>query len=404
MIPRVAFHLVVLGPALLSLGGCASDSAAPVAPPALHTDAIKFWENTATLYWSGVARELAQTYKVGQQPGTRGLTYLSLAQYNAVIAAEQGNTGSVHPSEHAAVGGASVAVLSWLYPAEAAELELRLAANEAGDQWPGENHTDDAAGEAIGRDVGSRVVASAATDRFNLPFTGTIPVGPGFWYSAAVPPQPPIAPRLGEMRPFFMTSGSEFRPPPPPAFGSPDFLAALAEVRHFSDTRTSEQDAIAKFWAAPQGLILITSYYQIVAADLITRFHLNEREAAHTLALMNMAAMDAFIACHDGKYTYWLIRPPEADPNIVTAIPLPNHPSYPANHGCVTTGALSVLAALFPSEATNLNAMADEAAISRVYGGIHYRFDIEAGQTIGRRAAALALAKDVHGHEPFPIP
>lgn len=404
MTPRHTFRLLAIGPTLLALGGCASDSAAPVAPPTLNTDAVKFWESTATLYWSGVARELAQTYKVGQQPGTRGLAYLSLAQYDAVIAAEQGNTQAVHPSEHAAVGGASVAVLSWLYPAEAAELELRLAADKARDQWPGENHTDDATGAEIGRDVGSRVVASASTDRFNLPFNGPTPVGPGFWYSAAVPPQPPIAPRLGEMRPFFMTSGSEFRPPPPPAFGSPGFLAALAEVRHFSDTRTPEQDSIAKFWAAPQGLVLISSYFQIVAADLITRYRLNERDASHTLALMNMAAMDAFIACHDGKYTYWLIRPPEADPNIVPAIPLPNHPSYPANHGCVTTGALSVLAAIFPSESTNLDAMADQAAISRVYGGIHYRFDIEAGQTIGRRVASLALSKDVHGHEAFPIP
>lgn len=403
MKPRHAFHLLAIGPALLGLAGCATEPDGPIVTVP-NSDAVMVTQSTATLYWNGVARELAQTYKVGQQPGTRGLAYLSLAQYDAVIAAEQGKAEAIHPSELAAVGGASVAVLSWLYPAEAAELELRLAANEAGAQGPGEDPADDTAGEAIGRDVGSQVIASATTDRFNLPFNGVIPVGPGFWYSAAVPPQPPIAPRLGEMRPFFMSSGNEFRPPPPPAFGSPDYLAALAEVRHFSDTRTPEQDSIAKFWAAPNGIILITSYYQLVAADLITRHHLGEREAAHTLALMNMAAMDAFIACHDGKYTYWLIRPPEADPNIVTAIPLPNHPSYPANHGCVTTGALSILAALFPSESTNLNAMADQAAISRLYGGIHYRFDLEAGQTIGRQAASLALSKDVHGHEPFPIP
>src|SRR5689334_12696438 len=102
MISRIAFHLGVIGPALVGLVGCASEPAAPtVTVP--NTDAVMFWQNTATLYWNGVARELAQTYKVGQQPGTRGLAYLSLAQYNAVIAAEQGKTGAVHLSEQAAV-------------------------------------------------------------------------------------------------------------------------------------------------------------------------------------------------------------------------------------------------------------------------------------------------------------
>jgi membrane-associated phospholipid phosphatase len=205
------------------------------------------------------------------------------------------------------------------------------------------------------------------------------------------------------MRPFFLTSASQFRPPPPPAFDSPAFLTALAEVRQIADTRTPEQDSIAKFWAAPGGYALAQSYTNVVATDLITGFHLDERRAAHALALLNMAAMDAFIASHEAKYTYWLLRPSMADPGITLAVGLPNHPSYPSNHAAVTGASMSVLGALFPSRANELWERAEQAGISRIYGGIHYRFDMNAGLTLAQQVATGVLAHDINGHVPFPI-
>jgi membrane-associated phospholipid phosphatase len=106
-----------------------------------------------------------------------------------------------------------------------------------------------------------------------------------------------------------------------------------------------------------------------------------------------MAAMDATIACYDAKYTYWLIRPYRADPAITTPIGRPNHPSYPSSHACSSAAAANVLAALFPANAAQLDAMADEAGESRLYAGIHYRFDKNAGLRIGRQVAALALSR-----------
>src|SRR5712692_9286856 len=100
-------------------------------------------------------------------------------------------------------------------------------------------------GEAVGRQVGAEAMARAMTDGFDLPWTGTVPVGPGLWFSSAKPPQPPVNAQLPGMRPFFLTSADQFRPAPPPAFGSPTYLAGLAEVRNISDTRTAEQVAIA---------------------------------------------------------------------------------------------------------------------------------------------------------------
>ncbi len=119
------------------------------------------------------------------------------------------------------------------------------------------------------------------------------------------------------------------------------------------------------------------------------------------LAVTNAATMDAGIAVWDAKYAYWLIRPSRADPAITTPVGLPNFPSYVSGHAGFSGAAADVLAHFFPAEAAALRARAEEAAMSRLYGGIHYRFDNEAGMELGRRIARLALSMDVKDHEPF---
>jgi membrane-associated phospholipid phosphatase len=389
--------------ALLGLAACSDQTTAPSS--AAFQPSIKFWEASATLRWNQIARDQTTLLHAGapvsQQLGTRSLAYLSLAQYNAAVAAEHTTTTGDHPSVAAAVAGASAVVLSLFYPDQASYFDAQVAAQEAAPQWAGETHTDVAAGEALGRDIGAAVVASANTDGFTSSVAGVvIPICPGCWFSA--PGKVPVFPLLGSMRPFFLTAGNQFRPGPPPAFGSAEYLAALQEVRQIADSRTAAQDALAKFWAAPGGFTAVAqAYSNQVATEEIAKFHLDERHAAHVLALANMVAMDAFIACHDAKYTYWLIRPPQADPGIVTAIPLPNHPSYPSNHSCVTGSTMAVLARLFPSDSGYLTGLADSAAISRVYGGIHYRFDTTVGLELGRTIAAYAFEHDVVGQDPY---
>jgi membrane-associated phospholipid phosphatase len=195
-------------------------------------------------------------------------------------------------------------------------------------------------------------------------------------------------------RPFYLASDSEFRPAPPPTFGSAPFLAALGEVRQVSDTRTAEQTAIAVYWNLNQSP-RSNAAMQNLAVELIRAYHVQDAEAAKILFLMNTASFDALIGCFDAKYHYWFIRPPQADPLITLAIPLPNHPSYPSAHSCISGAITAVLAAKFPSEAARLAAIAEEASLSRLYGGIHYRFDMQAGLALGRAVAAKALAADL---------
>lgn len=393
--------LLAFAPVACSDRVTAPTSRTPAHPIALS--AVPFWEAGASVRWNAIERDLLVKRRFpDQNAALRQFAYLSLAQYNAVIAAQDAQDGATRPSEQAAVAGASAAVLTYFYPDEQAFLDGQVTAQRDGEHWPGELPTDFSTGDALGRSVGARVIASAATDRFNDPWIGTIPVCPGCWRPNA-PGLPPIHPQQGQMRPFFLTSGGQFRPSPPPAFGSVEYLAALAEIRHFSDTRTHEQDSIAKFWAFPAGTFLVAGFWNRVASDVIVQYRQDERRAAHTLALMNMAALDALTASHEAKYHYWFIRPTQADPLITLSIGLPNHPSYPSNHAAVSTTNALILGSIFPAEADRLAAMADEAGESRLYGGIHYRFDKTAGEALARKVAALALQLDVNGREPFAV-
>jgi membrane-associated phospholipid phosphatase len=196
---------------------------------------------------------------------------------------------------------------------------------------------------------------------------------------------------------YFLTSASQFRPPAPPAFNSPDFLTALHEIRMISDTRTSAQRDSALRWNYGTGSFTPPGFWDSVTTAYIETHGLDERAAAHALALTTTAMMDAFIGCWDAKYTYWFIRPPQADPGITTVFPVPNHPSYPSGHSCASAAAGTVLSYLFPDRAAEVTEWVVEAGRSRMLAGIHYSFDIEMGQTLGNDVGNLAVAIDRSG-------
>jgi membrane-associated phospholipid phosphatase len=380
------------------VAGCGEQVAAPTGATAervgISYSAVKFWDVGATVAWNQTARELVAARAVASPAAQlRIFAYLTLAQYNAVVTAEDTKDRGTHASPAAAVGGASVVVLKSFFPLDGGLIDARLAEQLTATPWPGEKHKDAASGEAVGRAVGIAVVAYAAADNFNVLPLPPVPVGPGYWFSTT-----PSVRALWGTRPFFLTSADQFRPAAPPAFGSPAFLADLAEVRTLSDTRTPAQLAIGLFWAPK-----VASFMNEVGAGMIVTHKKKEREAAHILALANMAAFDAHIGCWDAKFAYWLIRPSQVDPAITLPLGLPNHPSYISGHSCNTASYAAVLAHAFPTETALLEGYTTEAGLSRLYLGIHYRFDITAGQKLGRDVAEWAMAHDVKGHKPFPL-
>src|SRR4030095_11245656 len=148
---------------------------------------------------------------------------------------------ATHQSLRPAVGAASVAILSDCFPWAAAALEAQFDDDLGAPGWPGAKNEDPVAGAAIGRAVAAQVLAQKATDNYYVESPGVPPGGDGYW----IPAPTPIVRSLFGVRPFFLTSPDQLRPSPPPAFGFPEFRAALAEIRAISGTRTPEKVALA---------------------------------------------------------------------------------------------------------------------------------------------------------------
>ena len=118
----------------------------------------------------------------------------------------------------------------------------------------------------------------------------------------------------------------------------------------------------------------------------------NPPRAARLYALIAAAYFDDYIASQDSKFTYWYIRPSQLDPTIQPLFPTPNFPSYPSNHSTYSAARSEVLAYLFPAHADEVRAMAREAGDSRIWAGIHYQIDLDAGNQLGKAVAQKFIA------------
>jgi hypothetical protein len=396
---RIATGLVTLA----LLAACGPDQPNPTGPSpqldASHNTASAA-EALASPGWQQTARDLVSQANFSPIQGAHAYPILGVAQYLAVQRAEAavGDGGRLRgATDRGAVAGASVVTLTYLFSSKKQVLEDMVTAQASAGS--AESQAAFAAGEAIGRAVGAEIVARARGDHFDAPNTAVPPVGPGYWTSSAIPPQPVAGGNLPGVTPWFLKRARQFRPGPPPAFGKKKFNAALAEIRHISDTRTQAQIDIATFWALSNGTPTTSGFWIERASEFIVQNGLSEREATHVFALLSATMFDAQIGCWDAKLTYWLIRPWKADPliTVVKAVGMPNHPSYPSGHSCLSASGASVISEFFPDKRAQLDAMVTEAGLSRMYGGIHYRFDIEAGAELGRDVAQFTIRKDASG-------
>ncbi|HEV8549441.1 MAG TPA: vanadium-dependent haloperoxidase [Polyangiaceae bacterium] len=250
---------------------------------------------------------------------------------------------------------------------------------------------------------------------------GGAAAGAGGSAGAVNPPLAASDPQWGAVTPFGLLSGSQFRAEPPPLLTSAEYATALNEVKDIGagtgSTRTAEQTQIAKFWAQQTHIP-----FNDIARTVANRKHFTVPQSAHLFALLNIALADARIAVWDTKYYYGYWRPITAlrsadlDGNDATELnatwnsllDTPNHPEYVSGHSATGAAGAAVLAAIF-GDATgfavhsdtltgigrdfdSFSAAAAENAMSRLYGGIHYRFSNERGLAIGAAVADYELS------------
>jgi hypothetical protein len=334
--------------------------------------------SSAVTRWVEIELAEIASHRTNPPRASRALALLSVA----ALKASQVPPGHVG----ATTAGAAATVLAYLYPDRAAFFD-ELAASE---------HPPKAV--ALGRQIGASVVDRARSDGSDAVWTGTVPVGPGLWVPTPPAFAPPLEPLAGTWRTWNIRSGAQFRPEPPPAFGSAAYRAEIREVYKVSQALTDEQKAIADHWADGAGTATPPGHWNLIALDLIRGQRLSAKAAARVLAVLNTAQADAFIACWDAKYAYWSERPVtairrELDSSWLSYIATPPFPAYVSGHSTTSGAASEVLAAFFPGAAPQLRAWAEEAAVSRLYGGIHFRSDNEAGLVLGRKVAGAAIAR-----------
>ena len=368
------------------------------------------WNDRAATQWNRIARDLVIANNNAPPRAARIYAALSVAQYDAVIAASRGGANlrratpaqtdtrltplstasDGYPARTAAICAASAGVLKALYPTNAAQIESARTECESSRLFGGVSFPSDIeAGARVGAAIAAKVLARIATDNSdqaerNLPK----PTGPGIWTGEGG-----LLPSWKFVRPWLTSDITPFRAATPPAFGSPEFNRDLAEVRQFSDNRTAQQSEIADFWADAAQTFTPPGHWNLFADRMVQSHNLTDAQSTRVYALLNMAQQDAGIACWDAKYTYWVIRPSQADPQITTPVGLPNFPSYVSGHSTFSGAAAGVLGALFPDQKLVVDQLAQEASVSRIYGGIHYRFDAGNGIAVGRNIADLAIAR-----------
>lgn len=347
----------------------------------------------------------------GKNPPLLGRAYalVSVAMYDAAVAAAQWQQvydrpappapdGAEHtaapsyPSMDAAIAGAAARLLTYLFPERPAARFQAMAEHAAASQvaagiaWL----SDVTAGLDLGRQVGDLIVGRAESDGAATVWVGEQPPGMEFWAPPPGSAAPPTAPLAGTWRTWVLASGSAIRPDPPPAYGTGDFTAGCDEVMAVRAALSPEQEAIARYWhARPPPEI-----WNEIALTLIERAGLSIPHAARVLALVHVALSDAGVAAWDAKYAYWSPRPVNAirdaglDEDWTPLLNTPTFPSFVSGHATFSGAASEVLAHLFPDEADALRASADEAAVSRLYGGIHFRVDNDVGLRMGREGVA----------------
>jgi len=261
------------------------------------------------------------------------------------------------------------------------------------------------AGEALGRAVAQKFVTRARGDRAGA--AGGNPTvwkqlednasakGEEPWISLEVPRRPPMLPLFGKVKGFLIDSLGviALRPGPPPSTTSEQMKKDADEVLQVILNDSRDHYRIVHYWADGAGTYTPAGHWNAIASADFIQKNYSEVRWARNMALLNMALMDAAIVCWDVKYFYFNPRPTQTHPDVKTLTGVPNFPSYISGHATFSGAAATILGHIIPERASAYSSMAQEAALSRFYAGIHYKTDSEAGLTVGQNVGNFAVQR-----------
>jgi membrane-associated phospholipid phosphatase len=384
----------------------------------------------AVLVWNQVAVEATRVERLPPPRLTRALAMVQGAVFDAVNGIERDYVPYLvkrhapsWASPEAAAAVAAHDVLLGLMPARQATLDVALASSLAAID---DGRAEDA-GVAFGQLVARRMLAERQDDGSNDTAAYIPGAAPDDWQ-----PTPPgfaaaLLPQFATVETFAISSPEQFRSDSPPALTSARFTQAFDEVKAIgaanSTTRTAEQTEIAVYWAGLLGTVQSPGQWNRIARGVADAQHNTLGENARLFALLNFAMADAMITSWNTKFEYNYVRPvtairnaandgnpaTTADPTWTPLLVTPPHPSYNSGHSTLSGSAATILADFFGTDAIAFTDTAEsapggslitrsfdgfwdaarEAASSRLYAGIHWSFDNEAGLDAGRNVGSF---------------
>lgn len=418
-------------------------------------DRLKYWSAGTVLRWNEIMRELVAKYNLppyqnpdGTYPvpsaanplaypyfpfanppyAARAYAYVAAAQYDALVAAyhyknfyKRSRPAVVdnsirelvpvvkdfaYPCEEAVAAGAAAAMMTLLFPGEQEYIQEKLTECVNMRILAGANvRSEVEAGMRLGKAVAGKFITRARNDRAGKAIgtpadwaaleEGTRNRGEIPWISLESPRRPPMLPLFGRTIGFLVDTTEVIagRPAPPPSTSSEQFKKELEEVRWYSENPTRERMRIVHFWADGAGTYTPPGHWNAIACEDFIDLRFSEARWARNLALLNMAMFDAAICCWDAKYLYFNPRPSQVDPKIKTLTGVPNFPAFTSGHSTFSGAAAAFLGHVNPGKAGDYMSMASEASLSRLYGCIHYRSDIDVGMTMGKAIGGKAVQR-----------
>ena len=403
---------------------CSTGNASQLAQSSPNVNAVIQWNRTLLVI---VRTPGAQSPTVHP---TRSFAVMHAAIYDAVNAIDRTHTPylvrlsdvSRFASQDAAAASAAHEVLMALYPKFQAILDDQLQQSLA--VIP--DGADKTEGISIGKTVADQILVLRSGDGSNaapIPFVFTNPPAPGAYQST--PPNFPKQPQFthwSRVTPFALERANQFRPGPPPSLTSDTYSDVFNEVKSLgianSATATPDQALIGRFWNGA-----IQNYWNEIAQTEALAHGLTTAQDARLFALLNLSFADGVIAFYDAKYTYNFWRPvtaireaaiggnpqtipdPNWLPNVGNTTP---DPSYPGAHAVISAAGASVLDSFFKKHHFDFNvtsevlpgverafdsfdAANEEATLSRIFAGVHFRSDLTTGQTLGRQIADFVV-------------
>ncbi len=426
--------------AVATLGSCGGNGVNPT--EAIASPQTSSFDSSIGGAWMNLAYDLVKAQSISPPVASRIYGYLGVTLYESVVGgikhgrSLQGQVngladGSIPPADPDLVydwpsvaNAALAAVAAGIIPSPSPATTAAITDTE-NDWIKNRGFVIDPAvltrSRSYGQQVGAAILLWAGTDGFSTynACAYTPPTGPGLWEPTPPAFAPnPLQPCWGQLRPFIATSGVECLPPAQMPFDTNMTSAYYAEALEVYTTvngLTAEQTLIANYWADNAGATgTPPGHWVRITSGFLQNYNVDLAVGAQAYARVGMAVADAFIACWAAKYTYNRERPvtfirQNIDANWLPLLTTPAFPEYTSGHSTQSGAATTVLAAMFgdvpftdeskqdegfqPRSFTSFTAAGDEAALSRLYGGIHYRSGNEVGLTQGRCLGAAHVQR-----------